>query len=1114
MSTKAKSNGAESDDYTMEHRTTMPYLSAAYQDRVRPCIDLVDSLRRIGLDKDVDLPAVVVIGDQSVGKSSVLEAISGVQLPRGTEIVTRCPVELRLKTLDENDWRGRIRYASYSKESVDKYIDHPDNVGAEIREAQNKITNSQRGISDSLITVEIESPYVPNLTLIDLPGIARVALDGQPDNIADKIKTLLKKFIAKEETIILCVIPCNVDIATTEALKMAQEVDPSGSRTLGVLTKPDLVDLGTEPNVVKIAQNKVIPLKKGYTVIKCRGQKNVESKQPLDEAMDEEDRFFKEHRIYNVLYHERCAGTRVLANKLTSELVEQIRKSVPQLQRGIKDKLEETKQELVALGDTVPIDTVERVDLLVRILGRFPEDFQNAADGVYKNATWDRSLRLQSIVKRLYEKFADELEALQPKPMTVTRTRRNLTPKARSSTSTVKKKVQLTKPEPKAAVQNPPKSRAEQTPQKEIGQPKRNTDQFQRKTDDVPRKVDHVRRSAGQLERKIPETSTLTAPPPGKVPSTTTSPSRQAPIQDTRTESERHVHPSASLPPGPVPRLAEKSLGNISQTDSVALPRQVNSRGATLPVAPVSLNKISQSTPSVESKTGRSATLPIPVQKQPLSPSNDWDFMDDDEWGSVKDIPSYTAVKIQKQSPKFFGAFKKKQKTSKSKRNTDLPRRDSPDGREALRKVETNLAPPVGSLRKQSDSLEHVRGRESALIEPKVKSLTDFDSLHDWKVKEQIQKSRNYQDSVSSDSEYYSPTETETEKSPIELEFEKDQFHDAMEKTATIVAAPIQSTAHSRPLELLDEKHLAATPVTADDIDKESVNDESNITTASTSDDVAIISTTPLDDVDGVEGTLGDLQYTEGDNYLPEIKEEIREQRGLELPPFVKDRIICENLIRKIIKEFIPPAERLLQAVNFEVERIGQKLVMDTYQQFPRLQTTVMSKFCDLQQQAVHFTKEAIDIKFKMEDMIQTQDRVYRDVEKMMLQSPPSGASSSSSDPPGGGSSSGNTVDGGDDERPYTYDEESESRKVLRALQVYLKVATNRLMDDIPMTITYYLLQELAKEIKTEMAKLMIEKNFDDFLREDPAIEERRLALENKRERLDRANKELALFTL
>ncbi|XP_070544281.1 interferon-induced GTP-binding protein Mx3-like isoform X4 [Ptychodera flava] len=665
MSTKAKSNGAESDDYTMEHRTTMPYLSAAYQDRVRPCIDLVDSLRRIGLDKDVDLPAVVVIGDQSVGKSSVLEAISGVQLPRGTEIVTRCPVELRLKTLDENDWRGRIRYASYSKESVDKYIDHPDNVGAEIREAQNKITNSQRGISDSLITVEIESPYVPNLTLIDLPGIARVALDGQPDNIADKIKTLLKKFIAKEETIILCVIPCNVDIATTEALKMAQEVDPSGSRTLGVLTKPDLVDLGTEPNVVKIAQNKVIPLKKGYTVIKCRGQKNVESKQPLDEAMDEEDRFFKEHRIYNVLYHERCAGTRVLANKLTSELVEQIRKSVPQLQRGIKDKLEETKQELVALGDTVPIDTVERVDLLVRILGRFPEDFQNAADGVYKNATWDRSLRLQSIVKRLYEKFADELEALQP-----------------------------------------------------------------------------------------------------------------------------------------------------------------------------------------------------------------------------------------------------------------------------------------------------------------------------------------------------------------------------------------------------------------------------------------------------------------SDNYLPEIKEEIREQRGLELPPFVKDRIICENLIRKIIKEFIPPAERLLQAVNFEVERIGQKLVMDTYQQFPRLQTTVMSKFCDLQQQAVHFTKEAIDIKFKMEDMIQTQDRVYRDVEKMMLQSPPSGASSSSSDPPGGGSSSGNTVDGGDDERPYTYDEESESRKVLRALQVYLKVATNRLMDDIPMTITYYLLQELAKEIKTEMAKLMIEKNFDDFLREDPAIEERRLALENKRERLDRANKELALFTL
>ncbi|XP_070539502.1 interferon-induced GTP-binding protein Mx-like [Ptychodera flava] len=350
-----------------QRTTTTPYLSAAYQERVRPCIDLVDSLRRIGLDKDVDLPAVVVIGDQSVGKSSVLEAISGVKLPRGTEIVTRCPVELRLKTLDEGDWRGRIHYTSFSK-SIDKNIVNEDDVDDEIREAQNKITDSQRGISDTLITVEMESVDVPNLTLIDLPGIARVALAGQPDNIAEMIKTLLKKFIAKEETIILCVIPCNVDIATTEALKMAQEVDPTGSRTLGVLTKPDLVDLGTEPNVVKIAQNKVIPLKKGYTVIKCRGQKNVESKQPLQEAMDEEDRFFKEHRIYNVLYHEKCAGTRVLANKLTSELVEQIRKSVPQLQRGIKDKLEETKQELFALGDTVPDDKVERVNLLVREL--------------------------------------------------------------------------------------------------------------------------------------------------------------------------------------------------------------------------------------------------------------------------------------------------------------------------------------------------------------------------------------------------------------------------------------------------------------------------------------------------------------------------------------------------------------------------------------------------------------------------------------------------------------------------------------------------------------------------------------------------------------------------
>ncbi|CDQ61182.1 unnamed protein product [Oncorhynchus mykiss] len=204
-------------------------LNQHYEEKVRPCIDLIDSLRSLGVEKDLALPAIAVIGDQSSGKSSVLEALSGVALPRGSGIVTRCPLELKMKRKKEGEeWHGKISYQDHEEE-----IEDPSDVEKKIREAQDEMAGVGVGISDDLISLEIGSPDVPDLTLIDLPGIARVAVKGQPENIGEQIKRLIQKFIMKQETISLVVVPCNVDIATTEALKMAQEVDPEGERTLG-----------------------------------------------------------------------------------------------------------------------------------------------------------------------------------------------------------------------------------------------------------------------------------------------------------------------------------------------------------------------------------------------------------------------------------------------------------------------------------------------------------------------------------------------------------------------------------------------------------------------------------------------------------------------------------------------------------------------------------------------------------------------------------------------------------------------------------------------------------------------------------------------------------------
>uniref|UniRef100_A0A8C9WLT8 MX dynamin like GTPase 1 n=1 Tax=Scleropages formosus TaxID=113540 RepID=A0A8C9WLT8_SCLFO len=332
-------------------------LNQHFEEKVRPCIDLIDSLRSLGVEKDLALPAIAVIGDQSSGKSSVLEALSGVALPRGSGIVTRCPLELKMKRLkDKQEWHGKISYQDITKE-----IDDPSEVGRLIREAQDEMAGIGVGISDDLISLEIFSPDIPDLTLIDLPGIARVAVKGQPENIGEQIKRLIKKFITKQETINLVVVPCNVDIATTEALKMAQEVDPDGERTLGILTKPDLVDKGTEETVVEIAHNEVINLKKGYMIVKCRGQQEIMDRVSLSEATEREKAFFQDHAHFRLNF---CLC--IVVHHVCSQ---------------IEAKLADAYAELEKYGNGPPTERAEKIVFLIDKVTEFTQDIISLITG-------------------------------------------------------------------------------------------------------------------------------------------------------------------------------------------------------------------------------------------------------------------------------------------------------------------------------------------------------------------------------------------------------------------------------------------------------------------------------------------------------------------------------------------------------------------------------------------------------------------------------------------------------------------------------------------------------------------------------------------------------------
>ena len=237
------------------------------------------------------------MGDQSSGKSSVLESVSGIPFPRGSGLVTKCATELRMKKAPPGTaWSATIKLSwllpqPSSAGKVDSY--------EEIGERISKLTEAlllARGThatfeAEHSIVIDLIAPNVPDLTVIDLPGIVRTQVTGQTGDVIKDVDHLLGRYLKQERTIILCVIPSNVDIATVDILERAHKVDPDGVRTIGVLTKPDTIGEGNEEEVLQVVQGLRKPLNLGYLMVKNRSQKQIDDGITLMDARDLEMSF-------------------------------------------------------------------------------------------------------------------------------------------------------------------------------------------------------------------------------------------------------------------------------------------------------------------------------------------------------------------------------------------------------------------------------------------------------------------------------------------------------------------------------------------------------------------------------------------------------------------------------------------------------------------------------------------------------------------------------------------------------------------------------------------------------------------------------------------------------
>uniref|UniRef100_A0A0E0GXD1 Dynamin-type G domain-containing protein n=3 Tax=Oryza TaxID=4527 RepID=A0A0E0GXD1_ORYNI len=308
-------------------------MAASYNDQIRPLLDAVDRLRQLNVSQEgIQLPTIVVVGDQSSGKSSVLESLAGISLPRGQGICTRVPLVMRLQDAGDDDEPAlRLEYSGGRVVATSEA-----EVADAINAATAEIAGCGKGISNAPITLVVRKKGVPDLTLVDLPGITRVPVKGQPEDIYDQIAGIIKAYIAPRESIILNVLSATVDFPTCESIRMSQQVDRTGNRTLAVVTKSDKAPEGL---LEKVTEDDV-HVGLGYVCVR-----NRIGDETYKEAREAEAWLFAEHPLLSRI-DKSMVGVPTLARRLTQIQASIIARSLPDIVKQINDKLSRSSDEL------------------------------------------------------------------------------------------------------------------------------------------------------------------------------------------------------------------------------------------------------------------------------------------------------------------------------------------------------------------------------------------------------------------------------------------------------------------------------------------------------------------------------------------------------------------------------------------------------------------------------------------------------------------------------------------------------------------------------------------------------------------------------------------------
>jgi hypothetical protein len=352
-------------------------------------LNVVDSLRACGLSEIVALPQLIVCGDQSSGKSSVLEAISGLPFPRRETLCTRFATEVILRRASKDEIKvsivpgedraqaDRDRLVQFGRElkTTDDFEDLFKIAGGEMG-----LSSTGSSFSNDILRVEFCGPSQPQLTLVDLPGLIHTSIKTQTAGDVELVHNLVSRYLKSPRSIILAVVSGKSDISNQIILQNARSVDPQGLRTLGIITKPDVLHQGSELEeaFIALARNEVVNFSLGWHVVK-----NIDSAitQTQDSTRDQQEIIFFQESSFNRLPADRL-GITFLRARLSKVLFSQIRKELPRLVEDVHTHISAAKFARDKLGPSRK-ETEQQRSFLISLSQSFQNICRDAVRGDY-----------------------------------------------------------------------------------------------------------------------------------------------------------------------------------------------------------------------------------------------------------------------------------------------------------------------------------------------------------------------------------------------------------------------------------------------------------------------------------------------------------------------------------------------------------------------------------------------------------------------------------------------------------------------------------------------------------------------------------------------------------